>query len=180
VSDDRKLLAVALARTAQGGQLAVGGVTAPDPGSGSDYLQSLIEALAYAADVLEADLDKLAAEAFIETSYDRGQDILSAQFGADLRPVVCVVLDPHNVYVATVGAQTGDSCVRFGDGSRGERPPAGFEQVAATYRDGDGDGDGALEVVGLGLGEPIWLIAVSRHHRPLFCRVGCRDSRAQL
>ena len=100
-------LAVALARAAGDSQLAVGGVTAAGPGSGSDFLQSLIEALAYAADVLEADLDKLADEAFIETSYDRGPDILRAQFRVDLRPVVCVVLDPHDVYLATVGGETG-------------------------------------------------------------------------
>ena len=173
-------LAVALARAAGDSQLAVGGVTAAGPGSGSDFLQSLIEALAYAADVLEADLDQLADEAFIETSYDRGPDILRAQFRVDLRPVVCVVLDPHDVYLATVGGETGDSCVHFGDGSQGERPPAGFEQVAATYRDGDGDGGGALELVGLGLDEPVWLIALSRQHRPLFCRVGCRDARTDV
>jgi hypothetical protein len=171
-------LAVALARAAGDSQLAVGGVTAPGPGSDSDYLQSLIEALAYAADVLEADLDKLADEAFIETEYDRGQDILRAQFRTDLRPVVCVVLDPDNVYVATVGDQTGDSCVRFGDGARGERPPAGFEQVGATYR--DGEGGGLLELGGLALGEPIWLIAVTRGRRPLFCRVDCRGSRGDV
>ena len=132
--------------------------------------------------MLEADLDKLADEEFIETSYDRGPDILRAQFRVDLRPVVCVVLDPHDVYLATVGGETGDSCVRFGDGSRGERPPAGFEQVAATYRRGDGagDGGGALELVGLGLDEPVWLIALRRQHRPLFCRVGCRDAHTDV
>jgi hypothetical protein len=171
-------LAVALARAAGDSKLAVGGVTAPGPGSGSDFLQSLIETLAYAADVLAADLDRLADEAFIETSYDRGQDVLRAQFRTDLRPVVCVVLDPDKAYLATVGGQAGDSCVRFGDGSRGAPPPAGFEHVAATYR--RGDGAGALELVGLGLGEPIWLIALSRGHPPLFCRVGCRASRADL
>jgi hypothetical protein len=173
-------LAVALARSVGDGQLAVGGAAAPGSGSGSDsdYLQSLIEALAYAADVLEANLDEIADEEFIETSYDRGQDILRAQFRTDLRPVVCVVLDPGNVYVATVGAQTGDSCVRFGDGSEGARPPAGFEHLAASYR--HGGGGGALEVGGLGLGEPIWLIAVSRGRRPLFCRVGCRGVRVDL
>ena len=172
-------LAVALARAGDS-QLAVGGVTAPAPGSGSDYLQSLIEAFAYAADVLDADLDKVADEEFIETAYDRGQGILRVSFCADLRPVVCVVLDPGNVYVATVGGQTGDSCVRFGDGSTGERPPAGFEQIGATYRRGDGERGGALELVGLGLGDPIWLIAVIRGRRPLFCRVGCRGTRANV
>jgi hypothetical protein len=89
-----------------------------------------------------------------------------------------VVLDPDNVYLATVGRETGDSCVRFGDGSRGERPPAGFEHVAATYR--RGDGGGTLELSGLGLGAPIWLIALSRRHRPLFCRVACRDAGTDL
>jgi hypothetical protein len=175
---DRKLLAVALARGARNGQLSVGGVTAPGSESGSDSLWSLIEALAYAADVLAADLDKLADEEFIETSYGRGPDVVRIEFRADLRPVVCVVLDPDNVYVATVGSQTGDACVRFGDGSSGQRPPAGFEQIAATYR--HGDGSGVLELGGLRLGEPIWLIAFTSRRRPLFCRVGCGDSRAQL
>ena len=184
---DRKRLAVALARAAEDSELAVGGVTAPDPGSGGDFLQSLIEVLAYAADVLAADLDKLADEEFIETAYDRGQGILRVTFHADLRPIVCVVLDPDSVYVATVGGETGDSCVRFGDGSSGARPPAGFEHVAATYRRGGGAGAGAggggggsLELVGLGLSEPVWLIALSRRHRAVFCRVGCRGTRAGL
>jgi hypothetical protein len=179
VSDDRKLLAVALAQAAQGGQLAVGGVTTAGSASGGDFLQSLIDALAYAADVLTVELDEVADEEYIATSYDRGLDILLVDFLVDLRPVVCVVLDPDNVYLVTVGDQTGDSCVRFGDGSHGARPPDGFEKVAATYRHGDGDG-GALELVGLGLGEPVWLIAVRRNDRPLFCRVRCRDSGAGL
>lgn len=171
-------LAVALARAAGDSQLAVGGVTAPAPGSGGDYLRSLIDAFAYAAEVLDADLDEIFDEAFIETAYDRGQDILRAQFSADLQPVVCVVIDPGNVYVATVGGQTGDSSVRFGDGSHGERPPAGFEHVGAVYR--DGEGGGALELVGLALGEPIWLIAVTRGRRPLFCRVDCHRTRGDV
>lgn len=180
---DRKLLAVALARAAQADrdrQLAVGGLTAADgdPGSGNDPLASLIETLAYLAEVLQVDLDEIADEAFIETSYDRARDIVRVDFGADLRPVVCVVLDPDHVYVATVGSETGDSCVRFGGGERGNRPPAGFENVAAAYR--HGEGGGALELGGLGLGEPICLIAVSRHHRPLFCRVRCSGTRAEL
>lgn len=178
---DRKLLAVALARAAEAGrdrQLAVGGLTAADedPGSGNDPLQSLLEALAYLAEVLQIDLDEIADEAFIETSYDRESDVLRIDFRAEVRPVVCVVLDPDCVYVATVGSQTGDSCVRFGDGERGRRPPGGFEKVAAVYR--HGDGDGTLELAGLGLGEPIWLIAVRRDHGTLFSRVRCPDTRA--
>jgi hypothetical protein len=169
---DRKLLAVALAQAVETGrdrQLAVGGVTAADPGSRSDPLRSLFEALAYAAEVLEVELDELADDQFIETSYNRVLDVLRVDFRTDLRPVVCVVLDPDHVYVATIGGQTGDSCVRFGDGEYGKRPPAGFEKVSATYR--HGAGGGALELGGLGLGEPTWLIAVGRRHRPLFCRV---------
>jgi hypothetical protein len=184
---DRKLLAVALARAPQRGsdrELAVGGLTATDrpPGSGSgdDPLQSLIETLAYLADVLSVELDELADEAFIETTYDRGHGVLRIEFKVDVRPVVCVVLDPDNVYVATVGGQTDDSCVRFGEGQHGRRPPAGFEMIGATYRHGAGAGGGGLDLTGLALGEPIWLIAVSGHHRPLFRRVGCRDARAAL
>ncbi len=171
---DRKLVAVALARAAQAGrdrQLAVGGVTARGSGPGSDPLLSLIETLAYAADVLQVELDEIADEAFIETSYDRDKDVVCIHFRADLRPVVCVLLDPDNVYLAAVGGQTGDSHVRFGDGADGQRPPDGFENIGAAYR--HGQGGGTLELGGLGLGEPIWLIALSRRHRALVSRVQC-------
>ena len=180
---DRKLLAVALARAAGAGrdrQLAVGGLTAADehPGSGNDLTLSLTETLAYAADLLQIEQDEIADETYLETSYDRQRDVVFIQFPADLPPVVCVVLDSDHAYVATVGEGSGDASVRFGDGTHGLQVPDGFERVGATYR--HGDGGGTVELSGLGLDEPIWLIAFSRHHRGLLRRVRCAGARGDL
>jgi hypothetical protein len=173
---DPRLVRVALARAGEDGsdrQLAVGGLTAQSDGpeSGSDPLLSLIQALAYAAEVLQVQLDEIFDEAFVETSYDGGTGVVRIEFGADMRPVVCVLLDSDTAYVAAVGERTGTTQVRFGDGAHGERPPEGFENVAAAYR--DGAGGGTLELGRLGLSGAIWLIVLSRHHRPVVRRVGC-------
>jgi hypothetical protein len=146
--------------------------------SGSDLALSLIEVLAYVADVLQADLDEIADEAYLQTSYNREEDVVRVQFRTDLRPVVCVVFDPDNAYVAAVGGQAGDLTVSFGDSAHGERPPEGFEKIGAEYR--QGYGGGTLELGGLGLGDPIWLIAVSRPHGTLASRVRCSETRAHL
>jgi hypothetical protein len=70
-----------------------------------------------------------------------------------------VIADDRRAYLVTVGAETGESTVRFGDGVVGELPPSGLDNVIATYRCGDGD-TGNLELTGLGLQKPFVVIVV--------------------
>ena len=124
---------------------------AADPGI------SLLESLAYVAESLSFAQDQVAAEAYLESQWDEEARKLQVSTSVDLRPVACLVGDGRRAYVVVLGERTGDATVRFGDGVVGERPPAGSENVAATYRCGSG-GAGNLEVTGLDCRRPFVFI----------------------
>jgi hypothetical protein len=124
---------------------------AADPGV------SLLESLAYVADSLSFEQDRVAAEAYLESQWDEEARKLRVSMSVDLRPVACLVGDDRRAYVVVVGERIGDATVRFGDGVVGDRPPAGSENVAATYRCGSG-GAGNLEVTSLDCRRPFVFI----------------------
>jgi hypothetical protein len=160
---DAKGLGFVLAKSADvspARQLSIGGLVARCSRSVGDSAIQLLDALAYFADVLSAEQDRVASDGYLETHRDAERDVVRIRFPADLRPVVCLVIDQDRAYVATVGAEAGDSTVHFGDAAHGERPPIGFESVAATYREGAGR-TGRLELRGLGLREPFSVIALT-------------------
>lgn len=121
----------------------------------------MIETLVYVGDVLSCEQDQVAAEGILTTSYDHKRDVLHIDMRADVRPIVCVVVDDCRAFVVSIGANAGEATVSFGDGSDGRRPPPGFENVSAKYRHGDGNG-GNVEVSGLGLGRAFAVVAVRR------------------
>ncbi len=146
-----KRLCVALASSpgvAPAQQLSIGAFVLPDePGSrGSDLGIALIELWAHLADVLSFSQEQVADEAYLET--EAGDVRIRLQ--DSLRPTLCLVADDQRAYVVSIGSETGDSTVRFGEGEAGEQPPSGLENVTATYRRGAGD-TGNLELTGLGL-----------------------------
>lgn len=124
---------------------------AADPGV------ALVESLAYVADSLSFAQDQVADEAYLESQWDEEASMLRVSLSVDLRPVACLVGDHRRAYVVVVGERTGDATVRFGDGVVGRRPPAGSENVAATYRCGAG-GAGTLKVTGLDCRRPFVFI----------------------
>jgi hypothetical protein len=143
-------------------QFVIGGLVAraEELPSGDDPLRALLDALAFMAEVLSAAEDQIANESFVETAYDGENDRVRLCLGADLGPVVCLVIDQERVFVVTIGSEAGEATVRFGDAEQGHRPPAGFEHVAATYRQGEG-GAANVELGGLCLHKPFTVIAVS-------------------
>jgi hypothetical protein len=121
---------------------------ASDPGI------ALLELFAYVGDVLSFYQDQVANEAYLET-----EDRVCVRLHASRRPALCLIADDRRGYLVTVGAETGESTVRFGDGVAGEQPPSGLDNVVATYRRDDGD-TGNLELTGLGLQKPFVVIVV--------------------
>jgi hypothetical protein len=111
---------------------------------------ALLELLAYVADALSFYQDRVADEAYLETE-DAG--VVGIRLHASRRPALCLVADDQLAYVLTVGAETGDTTVRFGDGVAGELPSSDLENVTATYRRGVGN-TGNLELSGLSLQKP--------------------------
>ena len=161
---DLKRLSLALATTANIARrevFAIGSLVTrtDDPQVGPDVALSLIEALAYLGDVLSAEQDQVADEDFLETSYDSEDDVVRIRLLNDLRPVVFVVVDDERAFVVVIGSEAGDATVRFGNGEHGERPPAGLEDVIATYRHGAGR-VGSVKLRGLHLGKPFAVIAI--------------------
>ncbi|HET6867509.1 MAG TPA: hypothetical protein VFH80_16430 [Solirubrobacteraceae bacterium] len=156
-------LGVAWARSAHASasdEFSIGGLVFGDQTS-ADGVIGLIETLAYIGDVLSSQQDQVAAEGILTTTYDDERDVLHIDLRADARPIVCVVVDDCRAFVVSIGANAGEATVSFGDGSDGRRPPPGFENVRARYRDGDGDG-GNVEVTGLRLGRAFAVVAVRR------------------
>ena len=148
------------ARASAGDRFSIGALVFGDQ-TCADGVIGLIETLAYVGDVLSSEQDQVAAEGFLATKYDDERDVLRIDMGADVRPIVCVVVDDRLAFVVSIGADAGDASVSFGGGSEGRRPPSGFENVTAKYRHGDGDG-GNVEVSGLGLGRAFAVVAVRR------------------
>jgi hypothetical protein len=132
-----------------------------DDDASGDGVIGLIETLVYISDVLSCAQDQVAAEGFLATTYDDERDVLRVDMRLDAPPILFVVIDDYRVFVASIGADAGETTVGFGDGSKGRRPPPGFENVTAKYRHGDGDG-GNVEVSGLGLGRAFAVVAVRR------------------
>jgi hypothetical protein len=162
---DLTCLGVALAATANVPRtevLGIGTLTASvdDPQSTPDLGLSLIEMLAYIGDVLSAEQDQIADEAFLETSRESEEDLVRIRFLNELLPAVFVAVGGQRAFVVVIGSQTGDSTVRFGDGETGTRPPTGLEDVSASYRQGGGKA-GCLELRGLRLGSRCAVIAIS-------------------
>jgi hypothetical protein len=120
----------------------------------SDLGIGLLELFAYVGDALSFYQDQVANEAYLET-----EDRVRVRLHASRRPALCVIADDRRAYLVTVGAETSESTVRFGDGVVGEQPPSGLDNVIATYRRGDGD-TGNLELTGLGLHKPFVVIVV--------------------
>jgi hypothetical protein len=120
----------------------------------SDLGIALLELFAYVGDALSFYQDQVANEAYLQT-----EDRVRVRLRASRRPALCVIADDRRAYLVTVGAETGESTVRFGDGLVGEPPPSGLDNVIATYRCGDGD-TGNLELTGLGLQKPFVVIVV--------------------
>jgi hypothetical protein len=149
-------------------RLSIAAFEIPDSSSrpGSDSGIALLELLAYLGDTMSFHQDQVANEAYLET-----EDGVRIRLQASRRPALCLVADDQRAYVVTVGAETGDSTVRFGDGVVGEQPPSGLENVTATYRRGAGD-TGNLELTGLGLQKPFVVIVVGnpRASARHFCR----------
>ncbi len=127
----------------------------------ADGVIGLIETLVYIGDVLSSEQDQVAAESILTTTYDHERDVLHVVMRANARPIVCVVIDDFRAFVVSIGADAGQASVSFGDGSKGRRPPSGFENVTAKYRNGDGD-RGNVEVSGLRLGRAFAVVAVRR------------------
>jgi hypothetical protein len=125
-----------------------------------DWAMTMIDALAYLGDLLSYYQDRVADEAYLEATYDRDEDVVRIRLLADLRPVLFIVADEQHAYVITVGEATEESTVRFGEGKRGQRPPRGLEDVAARYGRGTGR-TGNLELCGLRLREPLFVLAIS-------------------
>jgi hypothetical protein len=164
--DAARLLAV-LAHTRgvpRNEQFAIAAVVTPRDGSHAaepDGALSLLELLAYVGDVLSADQDRTAEEAFVDTSYNPGDASVAIRLANDLRPVAFAAVDASHAFVVVIGAETGDSTLSFGDGDRGRRPPAGLEHGTASYRHGGG-GAGNVQVRGLPLRAPIAVITLRR------------------
>jgi hypothetical protein len=160
---DRNGFGVAWARSAHASaseQFSIGGLVFGDQTS-ADGVIGLIETLAYIGDVLSSEQHRVAAEGILATRYDEERDVLHIDLRADARPIVCVVIDDCRAFVVSVGADAGQASVSFGDGSEGRRPPSGFENVTARYRNGDGD-RGRVEVSGLRLGRAFAVVALRR------------------
>lgn len=160
---DLNRLGVAWARSAHDSasdQFAIGGLVCGDQ-MAADGVIGLIETLAYVGAVLSSEQDQVAAEGFVATMYDEQRDVLLVDLRVDARPIVCVVVDSCRVFVVSIGADAGEATVSFGDGSEGRRPPSGFEDVTARYRQSDGDG-GNVEVSGLGLSREFAVLAIRR------------------
>jgi hypothetical protein len=140
----------AAARDVPAERLSVAAVDVLDEGIAkpADPGLALVELLGYVADVLTWQQDRIAAEAYLESRWDEGTGTLRVLLPAALLPLVCLVADERRAYVVVVGERAGGTEVRFGDGATGERPPAGTENVTATYRDGSGE-TGNLELAGL-------------------------------
>jgi hypothetical protein len=158
---DRNCFGVAWAQSAHAlasEQFSIGGLVFGDQTS-ADGVIGLVEALVYIGDVLSSDQDQVAAEGVLTTRYDEERDVLHIDMRADARPIVCVVIDDCRAFVVSVGADAGQASVSFGDGSKGRRPPSGFEKVSAKYRTGGGE-RGNVEVSGLGLGRAFAVVAV--------------------
>jgi hypothetical protein len=141
---------------------AVGAVTARvhAPQSATDVGLSLIETLAYIGDVLSAEQDQLADEDFLEISRTNDEDLVRIRFLTELLPAVFVGLGDERAFIVVIGSETGDSTVRFGEGAVGMRPPAGLEDLTATYRRGGGQA-ACLELRGLRLGSRCAVVAIS-------------------
>jgi hypothetical protein len=160
---DRNCVGVVWARSADAlasEQFSIGGLVFGDQTS-ADGVVGLIETLAYIGDVLSSEQDQVAAEDDLTTTYDDDRDVLHIDMRADARPIVCVVIDDRRAFVVSIGADAGQARVSFGDGSTGRRPPSGFENVTAKYRNGDGD-RGNVEVSGLRLDSAFAVVAVRR------------------
>jgi hypothetical protein len=160
---DRNCFGVAWARSAHAlasEQFSIGGLVFGDETS-ADGVVGLIETLVYIGDVLSSEQDQVAAEDILTTTYDDDCDVLHIDMRADARPIVCVVIDDCRAFVVSIGADAGQASVSFGDGSKGQRPPPGFENVTAKYRTGDGD-RGNVEVSGLRPGRAFAVVAVRR------------------
>ena len=120
----------------------------------SDLGFALLELFAYVGDALSFYQDQVANEAYLET-----EDGVRVRLHGSRRPALCVIADDRRAYLVTVGAETGEATVRFGDGLAGEQPPSGLDNVIANYRRGDGD-TGNLELTGLGLQKLFVVIVV--------------------
>jgi hypothetical protein len=154
---------VAWARSAHASasdQFSIGGLVFGDQTS-ADGVIGLIETLGYIGDVLSSGQDHVAADGFLATTYDDQSDVLRVDVLAGARPIVCIVIDDCRAFVVSIGADAGEASVSFGDGSKGRRPPPGFENVTAKYRHGDG-GCGNVEISGLGLVRAFAVVAVRR------------------
>jgi hypothetical protein len=161
-----------LARTES---LAIGAVTGrlDAPESAPDAGLSLIETLAYIGDVLSAEQDQLADEDFLEMSRANDEDLIRIRLRTEILPAVLVAVGDERAFLVVIGAETGDSTVRFGDGEPGTRPPTGLEDVSATYRHGGGH-EACLELRELRLGRRCAVVAVShraRRTQGLFCSI---------
>jgi hypothetical protein len=160
---DARRLSVAVAASPSGTpaeRLSIAAFALPDwaSRSRSDPGITLVELLAYVAETLSFEEDQVANEAYLETArHGRLRVHISG------RPALCVVADEEHAFVVTVGGETGDSTVRFGDDIAGERPPHGLENVTATYRRGAGEA-GNLEVGGVRLRKP-FVVVVAGHPR---------------
>ena len=106
------------------------------------------------ADTLSFEQDQVANEAYVETE---GGGRIRLQVCS--RPALCMVADDQRAFVVAVGAETGETTVRFADGVGGKQPPSGLKKVTATYRRGAG-GTGNVELTGLGLQEPFVVIVL--------------------
>jgi hypothetical protein len=127
-----------------------------------DGVLPLIDALAYLADVLAGEQDGVAGEGFIDSSFGDG-GALRIRFSEVLVPVAFLVVDDGHAFVIAIGADAGDSTIRFGDDEEGRRPPAGLDGVSACYGRGAG-GLGNVELRAPGLVTPFALIAMSHPH----------------
>jgi hypothetical protein len=141
---------------------AIGSLTArtASPQSAPDLGLSLIETLAYIADVLSAAQEQVADETFLETSCEVDEDVVRVRLLNDLLPAALAVVSDERAFVVVIGSEAGDSTVRFGDDERGERPPEGLEDVIASYRHGGGR-VGCVELRGLHLGRRFAAIAIN-------------------
>jgi hypothetical protein len=150
-------LCVALASSpgvAPAQQLSIGAFLLEEQdGTGEDLGIALVELWAHLADVLSFVQDQIADEAYLETER-RGVRI---RLHAGLQPALFLVADDRRAYVVSIGSETGDATVRFGEGAAGKQPPSGLENVTATYRRGAGD-TGNLELTGLDLQPPFVVI----------------------
>lgn len=130
----------------------------PGLGGASDPAATLVALLARVGDFLSLYQDEVADESYLDVEHRRDGH-LHIRLGRGLRPALCLIACDRLAVSVAIGTETDDVTVSFGEGSDGERPPSGAEDLTATYRRGSGD-SGNIELRGLSLAGPLAVLVV--------------------